>query len=103
MPPEIVKEIAEKESLKTEVPDNFYNMVAERHVQAPMEIKDEFTREMETKVKGLPETRRLYYEDQYMRKFRAKVLRIIDKKYIVLDQTAFYPEGGGQPADKGFL
>jgi len=103
LPPEIVKEIAEKESLKAEVPDNFYNMVAERHVQAPMEIKDEFTREMETKVEGLPETRRLYYEDQYMRKFRAKVLKVIDKKYIVLDQTAFYPEGGGQPADKGFL
>ena len=103
LPPEIVKETAEKESMKAEVPDNFYNMVAERHAQAPMEIKDKFTREMEEKVEGLPETRKLYYEDQYMRRFKAKVLRVIDNKYIVLDQTAFYPEGGGQPADKGSL
>jgi len=103
LPPEIVKEIAEKEDVKAEVPDNFYNMVAERHVQAPMEIKDEFTKKMETKIEGLPETRRLYYEDQYLQNFEAKVLKIIDNKYIVLDQTAFYPEGGGQPSDKGFL
>jgi len=103
LPPEIVKEFAERESVKVEVPDNFYMMVAERHVEASVQTEDEFTKTLKDKVEGLPETRRLYYEDQYMRKFRAKVLKLIDEKFVVLDQTAFYPEGGGQPSDKGYL
>ena len=38
-----------------------------------------------------------------MREFDAKVLKIINGVYVVLDQTCFYPEGGGQPADHGWL
>lgn len=52
------------------------------------------------------QTRRLYYEDVYIREFDAKVLecRPSNKGYeILLDQSAFYPEGGGQPSDVGFL
>ncbi|MBQ8305827.1 MAG: alanyl-tRNA editing protein [Blautia sp.] len=52
------------------------------------------------------ETRRLYYEDVYTKEFEAEVLecRPLGKKYaVVLDKSAFYPEGGGQPSDTGFL
>lgn len=52
------------------------------------------------------ETRRLYYENVYTKEFEAKVLecRKTPKGYqILLDQSAFYPEGGGQPADVGML
>jgi Ser-tRNA(Ala) deacylase AlaX len=51
-------------------------------------------------------TRLLYYEDAYIRQFEAKVVQVMQvdgQQGLVLDQTAFYPMGGGQPADKGVL
>ena len=52
------------------------------------------------------ETQKLYYDDPYLKTFTAVVLSCEpagDLWNIVLDQTAFYPEGGGQPADHGVL
>ena len=52
------------------------------------------------------ETEKLYYADAFMTEFSARVLSCEANKgkYLVtLDRTAFYPEGGGQPADSGTL
>ena len=51
-------------------------------------------------------TKELFYLDSYETVFQAKVLSCEETKTgfaIVLDQTLFYPEGGGQAADIGYL
>ena len=55
-------------------------------------------------------TEKLFYEDGYQKEFTAEVLNCLplqegtSRHYqIILDRTAFFPEGGGQYADKGLL
>jgi misacylated tRNA(Ala) deacylase len=45
----------------------------------------------------------LYMDDSYIKKWEAKVIAVKDDKYVVLDNTAFYPKGGGQPCDEGYI
>ena len=52
------------------------------------------------------ETEKLYYADPFLTEFDARVLAceaVKDGFAVVLDRTAFYPEGGGQPYDTGVL
>lgn len=49
-------------------------------------------------------TELLFQTDSYVREFDAQVIRLIpEEKAVVLDRTAFYPGGGGQPNDIGSL
>lgn len=45
----------------------------------------------------------LYLDDCYLKEFTATVKSVKDDKFVVLDQTAFYPNMGGQPYDTGKL
>jgi len=51
-------------------------------------------------------TRRLYYDDSLLRSFEASVTAVRERDgapEAALEATAFYPGGGGQPADRGDL
>ena len=49
-------------------------------------------------------TKNLYQTDSYLKEFEATVIAIDEEnRGIALDQSAFYPGGGGQPADKGII
>ena len=51
-------------------------------------------------------TRKLFWTDSHLSRFDAKVVEVVEinsRQAAILDQTAFYPEGGGQPSDTGSL
>ncbi len=49
-------------------------------------------------------TLRIYHEDSYQTEFTAEVIFIDEENHgVSLSQTAFFPGGGGQPADEGLF
>ena len=55
----------------------------------------------------MPATERLYYQDSHLIEFEARVVDVTERvsgwTAVVLNRTAFYPTGGGQPSDTGTL
>ncbi|RLM96424.1 alanine--tRNA ligase [Haloarcula sp. Atlit-7R] len=104
--PDMVEEIAAEKGVSVDVPDDFYAVVAQRHGGGDTGTEESQT-PYEDRLEELPETDRLYYEDQQRTEFEAVVLEVFDRDDdtydVVLDQTMFYPEGGGQPPDEGAL
>ena len=95
--PEVVQEFSDA---PVDIPDTFYQMVAEKHeeeatAQSTEERNDDYPEDMPSTVLG-------YYEDPEVMSFRAEVVAIV-KEGIILDHTYFYPEGGGQEADHGII
>ncbi|RLG53757.1 MAG: alanine--tRNA ligase, partial [Candidatus Hydrothermarchaeota archaeon] len=92
--PELIK--VYKPELK--IPVDFYTKITEKHMgEKKIIIKESVD------VSNLPPTQLLVYDDQKKLEFQAKVLRMIDDRYVVLDKTYFFPEGGGQKSDIGFI
>lgn len=48
-------------------------------------------------------TKALFLVDSYLKETKAKITSIKNGNYVILDQTIFYPKGGGQPSDTGKL
>ncbi|AGB35898.1 alanine--tRNA ligase [Natronococcus occultus] len=102
--PDMVEEIAAEAGAEVDVPDDFYSLVAQRH--DTVEALEEAESDTDARFEDLPETEKLYYDDQQRTEFEAVVLDVFEREDgydVVLDQTMFYPEGGGQPADTGTL
>ncbi len=88
--PEIVKEIVD-----IEVPPDFESKVAERHLKAKKEQREE-------ERKFDYETEPVYYEDEYKKEIDAEIV-YKEGNAVILNRTVFYPEGGGQKHDTGYL
>lgn len=101
--PEIVKEAVEANRVKVIAPENFYGMIAQRHVSSQAVSGETIHGELEKAVLNLPLTTASYYDDPYAKRIKARILKVFQRKYFVLDRTPFYPKGGGQDSDQGFL
>jgi alanyl-tRNA synthetase len=104
--PETVREIAAEAGAEVEVPDDFYGAVAARHGEGGDDEEATAGDDRAAEVTDLPETELLFYDDPEGMEFEAVVLDCFERADgydVVLDQTLFYPEGGGQPADTGVL
>lgn len=100
VPPEIAKDAAAEVGVEVDLPDNFYSLVADKHSKSTKEEKKESP--FADRISNLPATKRLFYDEPHRLDFEAVVLDVFDNN-IVLDNTLFYPEGGGQPADHGTI
>ena len=94
LPPSVVSEFAETQGHSITVPDGFLAMVAERH-QGDVKIKETNLDFIEIAPTNLD-----FYQDMDKRTFSSKVL-YSSSNQICLENTLFYPEGGGQLSDIG--
>ncbi|MDE2588822.1 MAG: alanine--tRNA ligase, partial [Patescibacteria group bacterium] len=77
-----------------EIPSTFYEKLSELHQSEKAE------KTVQLDLDKVPDTDLLYYKED-PHEFEAKVLKVTDGKYVVLDRTSFYPRGGGQEPDHG--
>jgi alanyl-tRNA synthetase len=97
VPPEIVAAVGNEVGTNVELPNDFYSLVADTHER--VEVRAEPTTEG---VLDLPATYRLFYDEPEQVTFQAQVIGL-SKEGVILDRTLFYPGGGGQPEDTGYV
>ncbi|MEM1619957.1 MAG: alanine--tRNA ligase [Fervidicoccaceae archaeon] len=93
IPPELVA----RAGVSVEIPRGFYSLIAREGMSRPMEVPEE-----PAWLRGLPETLRIFHEDPYAWRIKARVLAVKGAE-VVLDATIVYPTGGGQLGDSAWI
>jgi alanyl-tRNA synthetase len=102
LPPEFVSEVVSTQGVEVDIPENFYSLVASMHGEEEKTVLKPLLDGLKEKTESIPATLKLYYDEPSALDFDAAVLDTFDD-FVILDKTLFFPEGGGQPADTGFL
>ncbi|MBY9000781.1 MAG: alanine--tRNA ligase [Candidatus Heimdallarchaeota archaeon] len=100
--PLMVKELANEREIEIDVPADFYIKLEEYFTEQKKQLKESEQKD-ELNIDKEYHTEPLYYSDVYEYEFESKILAVIEKQYLVLEKTLFYPTGGGQVHDTGYI
>ena len=102
LPPDMVRDLASAEGAVVDLPDDFYSRIADMHSENQKAPEADPLDAYSERISALPATELVYYKLPTSFAFKATVLDCFDGN-LILDQTLFYPDGGGQPGDTGII
>lgn len=106
--PEDIKQGYKQIGTEIKTPANFYTLLTQYFDQQQQkeQREDKTNQQFHKEIENLPPTHLLYYQDSYQQNGDATIIKefsINTNNYIILDKTLFYPTGGGQMCDIGYI